>query len=61
MDKEIREGEIEDRKDQRTRLQATQQSQLIKQRQTDGMPTNFESAGNDIMGGGFGLGSFEPM
>jgi hypothetical protein len=45
----------EDRKDERTRIQATQQSELIDQRNSGGTPKNFESAGNDIMGG-FGLG-----
>ena len=38
-----KEKEIEDRKDERTRIQATQQSQMINQRQNDSMPTNFES------------------
>ena len=52
--------EAEDRKDERTKIQATQQSELIDQRQRGGTPKNFESAGNDILGGGFGLGSFEP-
>mgnify|MGYP003141434884 CR=1 FL=1 len=33
---------IEDRKDNRTKLQATQQSQMIDQRQNDLAPTNFE-------------------
>ena len=51
--------EAEDRKDKRTKLQATQQSELIQQRQTDGMPKNFESQGNDVMGN-FDLSSFEP-
>jgi hypothetical protein len=37
-----KEKEIEDRKDKRTKLQATQQSQLISQRQNDSLPTNFE-------------------
>jgi hypothetical protein len=37
-----KEKEIEDRKDQRTKMQATQQSQLISQRQNDSLPTNFE-------------------
>ena len=37
-----KEKEIEDRKDNRTKLQATQQSQLISQRQNDSLPTNFE-------------------
>jgi len=49
-----REAEIEDRKDKRTKIQATQQSEMINQRQNDLLPTNFESE-NDSMGGGFGL------
>ena len=52
--------EKEDRKDERTKLQASQQSELIEQRQKQTGPKNFESAGNDIIGGGFGLGTFEP-
>ena len=54
------EKEKEDRKDQRTKIQATQQSELIDQRKTDKPPKNFESAGNDILGGGFDLGVFDP-
>ena len=50
----------EDRKDERTRIQATQQSKMIDQRNKDKSPENFESSGNDIMGGGFGLNSFDP-
>tara|TARA_B100001093_G_scaffold510705_1_gene577096 strand:- start:601 stop:3027 length:2427 start_codon:yes stop_codon:yes gene_type:complete len=50
----------EDRKDDRTKLQATQQSELIEQRKNNTPPKNFESSGNDIIGGGFDLGSFEP-
>jgi len=38
----------------------SQQSELIDQRQANKPPKNFESAGNDILGGGFDLGSFEP-
>ena len=49
----------EDRKDERTKIQATQQSQLIDQRKKDSAPKNFESAGFDVLGG-FGLGQFEP-
>ncbi len=37
-----KEKEIEDRKDERTRIQATQQSQLIDQRKNDLLPTDFE-------------------
>ena len=50
----------EDRKDDRAKLQATQQSELINQRQNDLPPKNFESSGNDILSGNFNLGSFEP-
>ena len=52
-----KEKEIEDRKDERTKIQATQQSELISQRQNDSLPTNFESSGNDTLGG-FGLDNF---
>jgi len=71
-----REQEKEDRKDQRTKIQATQQSEMIDQRnnklppknfeaqpeeiQATPQDLNFESAGNDIMGGGFDLGTFDP-
>ncbi len=55
-----REKEKEDRKDERTKIQATQQSEMIEQRKTGKPPKNFESAGNDILGGGFDLGSFDP-
>jgi len=49
----------EDRKDERTKIQATQQSELIDQRKNDLLPKNFESAGSDTLGG-FGLEQFEP-
>ena len=51
--------DIEDRKDERTKIQATQQSELISQRQNDSLPKNFESAGMDNLGG-FGLEQFDP-
>jgi len=54
-----KEQEIEDRKDQRIKLQGTQQSELINQRQTEGLPKNFESSGNDVLGG-FGIEEFGP-
>ena len=54
-----KEKEIEDRKDKRTKIQASQQSQMINQRQNDTLPTDFESAGNDNLGG-FGLEQFNP-
>ena len=55
-----KENSMEDRKDKRTKIQGTQQSEMIAQRQQDLPPKDFESSGNDVMGGGFGLGSFEP-
>ena len=58
--KRAKENEIEDRKDKRTKLQASQQSQMISQRQNDTLPTDFESAGNDSLGG-FGLDQFDPQ
>jgi hypothetical protein len=39
---EQKEADIEDRKDKRTQMQATQQSKMIQQRQTDGTPIDFE-------------------
>ncbi len=55
-----REKEKEDRKDERTKIQASQQSEMIEQRNSGKPPKNFESAGNDTLGGGFDLGSFDP-
>ncbi len=55
-----KEKQKEDRKDERTKIQASQQSELIDQRKNEKPPKNFESAGNDILGGGFDLGSFDP-
>ncbi len=40
-----KEGEIENRKDKRSKMEATQQSQLISQRQNDLLPKNFEDQG----------------
>ena len=48
-----REAEIEDRKDKRTQIQATQQSKMIDQRKNDLLPTDFESQNDSL--GGFGL------
>jgi hypothetical protein len=55
-----KENTKEDRKDERTKIQASQQSELIDQRTSGKPPKNFESSGNDILGGGFGMGAFEP-
>ena len=49
----------EDRKDERTKIQASQQSELIDQRKSGKPPKNFESAGFDNLGG-FGLEQFDP-
>ena len=54
-----REKQKEDRKDERTKIQATQQSELIDQRKKDTGPKNFESAGFDNLEG-FGLEQFDP-
>ena len=52
--------QIEDRKDKRIEKEGTQQSELIEQRQTQGLPKDFESAGNDNLGG-FDLSQFNPQ
>ncbi len=50
----------EDRKDDRTKIQASQQSKLIDQRKNNKPPQSFESdMGFDTLGG-FGLEQFEP-
>jgi hypothetical protein len=53
-----KEAEIEDRKDKRVRMEGTQQSQLIQQRQNDGTPIDFESTNDSL--GDFGLEAFGP-
>ena len=55
-----REASREDRKDSRTKMQASQQSQLIEQRNGGGQPVDFESSGNDNLSGNFDLGQFTP-
>ncbi len=57
---EVKLNTIEDRKDKRTKLQATQQSEMIDQRRNNLTPINFESAGNDTLDGGFNLEQFAP-
>ena len=54
-----KETQKEDRKDERTKIQASQQSKMIEQRNRDLPPTNFESKGNDVLGG-MGLEQFDP-
>ena len=62
MDSQVikdRENAKEDRKDERTRIQASQQSEMIEQRKKDLPAKKFESAGFDNLGG-FDLEQFEP-
>ena len=54
-----KEMDIEDRKDKRIKMQGTQQSELINQRKNNLLPKDFESSGNDVLGG-IGLEQFEP-
>ena len=54
-----KENNKEDRKDDRAKIVATQQSELINQRQNNSPPKNFESSGMDVLGG-FGLEQFDP-
>ena len=54
-----KEKEIEDRKDKRVKLQGTQQSQLINQRQNDSAPVDFEG-GDSSQLGTFGLQNMMP-
>jgi hypothetical protein len=56
---QAKEQQIEDRKDKRLKIQGTQQSEMITQRREDGLPINFESKGNDNLGG-IGLEQFAP-
>ena len=46
-----KDAQAEDRKDQRTKMQATQQSELIDQRNNNTPTKNFESKGMDTLGG----------
>tara|TARA_R110000787_G_scaffold76332_5_gene168415 strand:- start:546 stop:1886 length:1341 start_codon:yes stop_codon:yes gene_type:complete len=55
-----REAQKENRKDERTKMQASQQSEMIEQRNSGKPPKNFESSGNDTIGSGFNLESFDP-
>jgi hypothetical protein len=44
-----KDSQKEDRKDERTRIQASQQSELIEQRKLDKPPKNFESTGDTVL------------
>jgi len=50
-----KEVQKDDRKDGRTKMQASQQSELIDQRNNNKPPKNFEQSSNDILGEGFNL------
>jgi len=50
QNEESKERYIEDRKDKRTKIQATQQSEMISQRQNDLLPKNFESQNDGLSG-----------
>ena len=51
----------EDRKDERTKIQASQQAELIEQRQKGSPPKKFESTGDNILDEDFNLGALSPM
>jgi len=57
-----REAEVsrEDRKDERTKMQASQKSALMDQKEKGKAPQRFESSGNDVIGGGMRLNKFDP-
>jgi hypothetical protein len=51
-----KQAQAEDRKDQRTKIQATQQSELIDQRKNNSLPKDFEGSDD-----GFDLSQFNPQ
>ena len=55
-----RESKLEDRKDERTRIQATQQSEMISQRKNDELPKNFRSDDLESLSA-FGTEQLNPM
>tara|TARA_B110000046_G_scaffold171501_1_gene192414 strand:+ start:764 stop:3160 length:2397 start_codon:yes stop_codon:yes gene_type:complete len=58
--KDKAEKEKEDRKDNRTKIQASQQSEMIDQRNNNKPPKDFESSGNDTLGSVGDMSSFGP-
>jgi hypothetical protein len=59
VDRMVRKEElIEDRKDERSKQEATQQSTLMNQRANDLTPTNFKAPESQNLNG-FGLSQFE--
>tara|TARA_R110000803_G_scaffold66252_3_gene127602 strand:- start:7073 stop:9505 length:2433 start_codon:yes stop_codon:yes gene_type:complete len=59
-ERSAKESQKEDRKDERSKMEATQQGEIKYRSQNNQAPKDFESSGNDIMGGGFNLGSTNP-
>ena len=55
-----KEDAVSESKTEEQMLGDVQQSEMIEQRNSGKPPKNFESAGNDILGGGFDLGAFDP-
>ena len=54
-----RDNKKEDRQDRRTEMSGQQQKELMVEREAI-KEKPFESAGNDVVGGGMRLGAFEP-
>jgi hypothetical protein len=50
-----KETRIEDRKDKRTKMEGTQQSKMIEQRNTSGLPTDFEKETPEQFSGAAGV------
>jgi hypothetical protein len=50
-----KENRIEDRKDKRTKMEGTQQSKMIEQRNTSGLPTDFEKETPEQFSGAAGV------
>ena len=60
LDDMVKEKNKEDRKDERAKIQASQQSEMIEQKKSGTGPKKFESSGNDVLGRDMGLGTFGP-
>jgi hypothetical protein len=60
LDDMVKEKNKEDRKDERAKIQASQQSEMIEQKKSGTGPKKFESSGNDVLGKDMGLGTFGP-
>ena len=60
LDDMVKEKNKEDRKDERAKIQASQQSEMSEQKKSGTGPKKFESSGNDVLGRDMGLGTFGP-